>query len=80
MTAQNQIDDLDRKILEMLKPDRGTKLAKLSYLLRVKDNTLRYRLLTLQVMGLVRVIKQRGSVTYFLSKYKNTNGDGDQNV
>lgn len=52
MNSQSQIDDLDCKILETLKPDKGMKLGKIAYLLRVNVNTLRYRLLTLQVMGL----------------------------
>ena len=71
MNSQSQIDDLDCKILETLKPDQGMKLGKIAYLLRVKENTLRYRLLTLQVMGLVRTTKQRGSVTYFLAELEN---------
>ena len=34
MTAQNQIDDLDRKILEMLKPDMQTNVS--VFLFRLK--------------------------------------------
>ena len=68
MNSQSQIDDLDCKILETLKPNQGMKLGKIAYLLQLNVNTLRYRLLTLQVMGFVRAIKQRGSTTYFLLK------------
>ena len=80
MNSHSQIDDLDCKILETLKPGQGMKLGKIAYLLRVKENTLRYRLLTLQVMGSVRTIKQRGSTTYFLAEIENPDSNGEKSL
>jgi DNA-binding Lrp family transcriptional regulator len=63
----NDLDTTDGGIVEVLqKHKNGCKIGPIVRAVRKSEGAIRYRLLTLEALGIVKATRERGSTTYSL--------------
>ncbi len=68
MVAANGLDSTDKQIVRLLKEKKeGCKIGLIVEVANKSESATRYRLLTLEALGIVRAIRERGSTIYTLS-------------
>lgn len=66
--AVSNIDSTDEQIVALLQKFRkGCKIGPIVRATKKSEGAIRYRLLTLEALGIVKAIRERGSTTYSLS-------------
>jgi predicted transcriptional regulator len=74
--AQLRVDDNDRSLERVLEQNPGAIAREVSAATGLSEYTTRYRLLTLELAGLVRSTKERNRVRYYLVCGTDENGNG----
>jgi DNA-binding transcriptional ArsR family regulator len=68
MIAANGLDSTDEQIMRLLKENKeGCKIGLIVQAANKSESATRYRLLTLEALGLVKAIRERGSTIYTVS-------------